>query len=62
MLARIISVLILCFSSVLALAQSSHPIELAGDAPDRHIVVPGDTLWDDNAGVRNDAYYRDNWR
>jgi hypothetical protein len=27
------------------MAQSSHPIELASDAPDRHIVVPGDTLW-----------------
>jgi hypothetical protein len=45
MLARIIAVLILCFSSALVTAQTAKPIELADDAPDRHVVVPGDTLW-----------------
>jgi hypothetical protein len=45
MLARIISVLFLCFSSALVGAQTTKPIELASDAPDSHIVVPGDTLW-----------------
>ena len=45
MLARIISVLFLSFSSAFVAAQTSKPIELASDAPDRHIVVPGDTLW-----------------
>ena len=45
MLARIISVLILCFSSALAVAQAAKPIEIADDAPDHYVVVPGDTLW-----------------
>jgi hypothetical protein len=45
MLARIISVLFLSFSSAFVAAQTSKPIELVSDAPDRHIVVPGDTLW-----------------
>jgi hypothetical protein len=40
---RIISALLICFSTW-ALAQDK-PLELAPDAPDRHIVVPGDTLW-----------------
>ncbi|MDD5175832.1 MAG: LysM domain-containing protein [Sterolibacterium sp.] len=51
---RIISVLLLTYSSLLlvwpsspALAQTAQvpPLELAEGAPDRHIVVPGDTLW-----------------
>ena len=47
---RIISALLLSISSLLlsasALAQQAgKPLELADDAPDRHIVVPGDTLW-----------------
>ncbi len=47
---RIISALFLTISSLAftapALAQQpAKPIELAPDAPDRHIVVPGDTLW-----------------
>jgi hypothetical protein len=41
----IISALFLGFSATCALAQSSAPIELAADAPDRHVVVTGDTLW-----------------
>ncbi len=45
MLIRIISALILSFSSALAGAQATKPIEIANDAPDRYIVVPGDTLW-----------------
>lgn len=51
---RIIFALLLSFSTTAtttALAQNmpvaaaTKPIELAPDAPDRHIVVPGDTLW-----------------
>ena len=41
----IISALFLGFSATCALAQSGEPIELATDAPDRHVVVSGDTLW-----------------
>lgn len=41
----IISALLLCFSTASALAQETRPLELAQNAPDRHIVVPGDTLW-----------------
>ena len=42
---RIISALLLCFSTACAIAQDAKPLQLADDAPDRHIVVPGDTLW-----------------
>lgn len=45
---HIIFALILGISTAAALAQSApetKPIELAPDAPDRHIVAPGDTLW-----------------
>lgn len=40
---RIISALILAVTVACATAQEA--IELAADAPDRHVVVPGDTLW-----------------
>ncbi|WP_126447131.1 LysM peptidoglycan-binding domain-containing protein [Sulfuricystis multivorans] len=42
---HIIFALIFAFSTSAALAQSAKPLELAPDAPERHIVVPGDTLW-----------------
>lgn len=44
---RIIAALLLsAFSTTWTLAdEGSKPIELKPDAPDRHIVVPGDTLW-----------------
>ena len=46
---RIISALFILFSSVMLLAQAAPaadaPLELAPDAPQRHVVVPGDTLW-----------------
>lgn len=45
MMIRIISALLLSFSTACALAQDAKPLQLADDAPDRHIVVPGDTLW-----------------
>lgn len=43
---RIIFALFLCCSTA-AFAQgtAAKPLELAADAPERHIVVPGDTLW-----------------
>jgi len=43
---RIISALFLSFSTACALAQDAKALELADNAPERHIVVPGDTLWD----------------
>lgn len=44
---HIIFALLFCISSSWALAQNnkSAPLELADGAPDRYIVVPGDTLW-----------------
>jgi hypothetical protein len=45
MMIRIISALLLSFSTACALAQDDRPLQLADNAPDRHIVVPGDTLW-----------------
>lgn len=43
---RIIFALFFSFSTAAAFAQSAaKPLELAADAPERHIVVPGDTLW-----------------
>jgi hypothetical protein len=50
---RIIFALFLSFStaafaqgtSSLATGAQANPLELAADAPERHIVVPGDTLW-----------------
>ncbi|MDO8932260.1 MAG: LysM domain-containing protein [Rhodocyclaceae bacterium] len=60
---RIISALLICFSSAWALAQDSKPIELAPDAPDRHIVVPGDTLWGISAKFLKDPYrWPEVWR
>ena len=42
---RIISALLLSISTACALAQDTKPLQLANDAPDRHTVVKGDTLW-----------------
>lgn len=52
---RIISALLITLSTTLA-AQESKPLELADGAPDRHIVVPGDTLWDLSAKFLKDPY------
>jgi hypothetical protein len=60
---RIISALLICFSTTWALAQSTTPLELAPDAPDRHIVVPGDTLWGISAKFLKDPYrWPEIWR
>jgi len=45
MIARIISALILGFSSACAVVQAADPIQLAPQAPDRYTVQRGDTLW-----------------
>lgn len=49
-MARIISALLVLFSSLVLFAQpaaaAETPLELAPDAPHRHVVVRGDTLWD----------------
>ncbi len=42
---RIISALLLSFSIAGVLAQDAKPLQLADNAPDRHTVVKGDTLW-----------------
>ena len=60
---RIISALLLCFSSAWALAQDGSAIELAPNAPDRHIVVPGDTLWGIASRFLKDPYrWPEVWR
>jgi len=59
---RIISALLICVSSW-AFAQSTAPLELAPDAPDRHIVVPGDTLWGIAATFLKDPFrWPEIWR
>jgi LysM repeat protein len=71
---RIIFALLLSFSTAattMALAQGAQssavpvakPIELAADAPDRHIVVPGDTLWGISAKFLKDPFrWPDLWK
>jgi hypothetical protein len=60
---RIISALFLSISTSWVLAQSATPLELAPDAPDRHIVVKGDTLWGISAQFLKDPYrWPEIWR
>lgn len=59
---RIISALLICFSTW-AFAQETKPLELAPNAPDRHIVVPGDTLWGIASMFLKDPYrWPEVWR
>jgi hypothetical protein len=53
---RIISALILAVAATLCSA-AEQPLQLAANAPERHIVVPGDTLW----GISS-KFLRDPWR
>ena len=60
---RIISALFVSLSTTLAVAQSAAPIELAPDAPDRHIVAQGDTLWGIASRFLKDPYrWPEVWR
>lgn len=52
---RIISALLLAVMTACALAQE--PVQLVDNPPDRHIVVPGDTLW----GISG-KFLKDPWR
>ncbi len=52
---RIISALLLCVTATLSSAHAA--IDLADQAPDRYIVVPGDTLWSIAA-----RFLKDPWR
>lgn len=52
---RIISALLLAVTATCALAQE--PVQLVDNPPDRHIVVPGDTLW----GVAG-KFLKEPWR
>ena len=53
---RIISALVISVSIGLSPAHAAPPLELASGAPDRHIVVPGDTLWGIAAKFLKDPY------
>jgi hypothetical protein len=60
---RIIFALYLSFSTAAVFAQETAPIELAPDAPERHIVVPGDTLWGIATKFLKDPFrWPDIWR
>lgn len=59
----IISVLFLCISTAGAVAQNAEPIELAPNAPESHVVVPGDTLWGIASQFLKDPYrWPEVWR
>ena len=45
MMTRIISALLLALAASFVQAADPAPLQVADNAPDRHIVVPGDTLW-----------------
>jgi len=63
MMIRIISALLLTFSTACALAQDAKPLQLADNAPDRHIVVPGDTLWSISGKFLKEPYrWPELWR
>jgi hypothetical protein len=53
---RIISALLLSVSTAWVVAQDVKPVELQPDAPDRHIVVSGDTLWGVASKFLKDPY------
>lgn len=53
---RIISALLISISSTLVLAQGTTPLRLADGAPDRHVVVRGDTLWGISSKFLKDPY------
>ena len=48
---------ILLSSAAIAVAQTK-PLELAADAPDRYVVLPGDTLWSLSSKFLKDPYRR----
>ncbi len=53
---RIISALLITISTTLVLAQGTRPLQLADGAPDRHVVVRGDTLWGIASKFLKDPY------
>ncbi len=54
---RIISALLLALAASLAQAAAPAPLQIADNAPHRHVVVPGDTLWGISA-----KFLKEPWR
>ncbi len=54
---RIISALLLALAASFVQAADPAPLQVADNAPDRHIVVPGDTLWGISA-----KFLKEPWR
>lgn len=57
MMTRIISALLLALAASFVQAADPAPLQVADNAPDRHIVVPGDTLWGISA-----KFLKEPWR
>ncbi len=59
---RFLSVLFLAAAATLSNA-AEEPLKLSGSAPDRYVVVPGDTLWDISAKFLNQPWrWPEIWR
>jgi hypothetical protein len=54
---KIISLICLLLPALALATQSENGVEIRGDAPDQHVVVKGDTLWDISG-----KFFKDPWK